>query len=83
MALNHGVTVYTALTDGNGAFSMAFVTPIPQSQPGDTLLTYFIQARTAVGSVSDSLVLREAVQVRMSTNLTTPIVTSALLRAAY
>ena len=83
MALNHGVAVNSALTDGNGAFSMRFVNPIGQSQPGDTLLTYFIQARTTVGNVSDSLVLREPVQVRMSRNLIAPIVTNVVLRAAY
>ena len=83
MALNHGVAVNSALTDGDGAFSMRFVNPIGQSQLGDTLLTYFIQARTTVGSVSDSLVLREPVQVRMSRNLTAPIVTNVVLRATY
>lgn len=82
-ALNHGAVVVTASTGGGGEFSMRFVYPISQQQPGDTLLTFFIQARTAVGGVSDSLVLREAVQVRMTRNVGVPVITNAVLRAAY
>jgi hypothetical protein len=82
-ALNHGVVVFSAITDGSGAFAMSFENLISQSQPGDTLLTYFIQARAMVGSVSDSLVLREPVQVRMSMNRTTPPITNVTLRAGY
>ncbi len=82
-ALNHGVVVFSAITDGSGAFAMSFGNLISQSQPGDTLLTYFIQARAMVGSVTDSLVLREPVQVRMSMNRITPPITNVTLRAGY
>jgi hypothetical protein len=82
-ALNHGAVVYTATTSGSGEFSMIFVNVISLPAPGDTLLTYFVQARTAIGNVSDSLVLREPVQVRMSRNLNVPLVTTVALRAAY
>jgi hypothetical protein len=82
-ALNHGAVVISTSAGGAGEFRMLFVYPISQLMPGDTLLTFFIQARTAVGAVSDSLVLREAVQVRMSRNLSVPVVTRVELKAAY
>jgi hypothetical protein len=82
-ALNHGVVVLTATTSGGGAFSMTFVAPIGQQAPGDTLLTFFMQARAAVGGVSDSVVLRQPVPVRMSRDVSVPVVTRVVLRAAF
>jgi hypothetical protein len=82
-ALNHGVVVASTITGGGGEFSMRFVNGIGENLPADTLLTYFIQARAAVGSVRDSLVLRVPVAIRMTRNVTSPVVTTAELSAAY
>jgi hypothetical protein len=79
----HGVVESGATTDTAGAFRMTITSGLPQSLPTDTLLTIFVNARTTVGAVNDSLVLRESVALRMSRNIVSPPVTSAQFRAAY
>ena len=79
----HGAVRLSATTDASGAFTMRLDNVIGQVLPTDTLLTVFVNARTQVGGVADSLVLREPVQVRLSRNLATPAVTTVQLRANF
>lgn len=79
----HGVVVYSVTTDDAGTFTMRVTNNVADTALVDTALTVFIQARTAVAGVLDSLVLRAPVAVRMSRNLTSLVITTTQLRAAY
>lgn len=83
-SLIHGAPVAPAtITDGAGAFTVRIINSVATAGVPDTALTVFVNGQMAVGSVSDSLVLREPVIVRMSANLASPVVTTVQLQAAY
>lgn len=79
----HGVVVLSTTTDAGGAFTLRVTNLIAQAQASDTAVTVFVNGRTTVGAVADSLVLREPVLVRLSRTVQSPPVTVVQLSASY